>query len=207
MEEAAPSQIRRTPVDGYILALSWSPEHCRMRKNSPKNGLQCSGEYGDFGFILHGLWPEAKGPDYPQYCRTVGLISRKIVADNICMTPDVQLLQHEWAKHGSCMVRRPETYFSAASLLFNALEFPEMDRLSRAGDKVGGTPTNARKLAEAFAIVNDSVPAHAIRVKTNNKGWLEEVRICLDKKFLPRRCPAYNKGAADKAIVKIWRGA
>ena len=117
-------QVRRTATDGYILALSWSREFCKGREQDPAMRLQCSGEIGDFGFVLHGLWPEAKGPNYPQYCRSVGVLSRKVVADNICMTPSVQLLQHEWAKHGSCMARKPETYFGAAKLLFGAIEFP-----------------------------------------------------------------------------------
>lgn len=161
--------------------------------------LQCSGEIGDFGFVLHGLWPEAKGPNYPQYCRSVGVMSRKVVAENICMTPSVQLLQHEWAKHGSCMARKPETYFGAAKLLFGAIEFPDMDRLSR-------KPLSAAGLAGAFAEINEGLPANAIRVKTNNRGWLQEMRICLGKDMKPRRCPAFIPGAPDKAEVKIWRG-
>ena len=192
-------QVRRTATDGYILALSWSREYCKGRENDPAMRLQCSGEIGDFGFVLHGLWPEAKGPNYPQYCRSVGVLSRKVIADNICMTPSVQLLQHEWAKHGSCMARKPETYFGAAKLLFNAIEFPDMDRLSR-------KPLNAAGLAGAFAEINEGLPTNAIRVKTNDRGWLQEMRICLGKDMKPRRCPVFTQGATDKAEVKIWRG-
>ena len=161
--------------------------------------LQCSGEIGDFGFVLHGLWPDARGPNYPQYCRSVGVLSRKVIADNICMTPSVQLLQHAWAKHGSCMTRQPETYFAAAKLLFDALEFPDMDRLSR-------KPLTAADLADVFEDNNVGLPANTIHVKTNSRGWLQEVRICLGKDFKPRRCPGFIKGATDKAQVKIWRG-
>ena len=199
-----PNQIRRTTVDGYVLALSWSREHCKRRGNDARNLLQCNGKIGDFGFILHGLWPEAKGPNYPQYCRSVGVLPRKVVARNICMTPDVQLMQHEWAKHGSCMARKPEAYFGAARLMFNAIEFPDMDRLSRRYKK--GTPVNAAGLAEAFADINDGLPANALKVKANRRGWLEEVRVCLGKNFRPRRCPNFVKGAPAKAQVKIWRG-
>jgi ribonuclease T2 len=203
IEPQPPAEIRRTPVASYILALSWSPEYCRGRS---KNGLQCDGKIGDFGFILHGLWPEAKGPDYPQWCRTAGVLSRKLVADNICMTPSVQLLQHAWAKHGTCMARKPETYFGAAKLLFEAIDFPDMDRLSRQGSKPGEARLNAVGLAEAFATYNEGLPAGAVAVKTNERGWLQEVRICLDKKFKPQACPRFMRGASDKAEVKIWRG-
>jgi ribonuclease T2 len=204
IETQPPGEIRRTPVASYILALSWSPEHCRTRKNDPTSALQCGGKMGDFGFILHGLWPEGKGPDYPQWCRKAPLLSRKVIADNICMTPDVQLLQHEWAKHGTCMARTPETYFGAAKLLFEAIEFPDMDRLSRQGEKEG-TPINAGGLADAFATYNEGLPASAVKVQTNERGWLKEVRICLDKAFKPQACPRFVRGAPARAVVKIWR--
>lgn len=161
--------------------------------------LQCSGQIGDFGFVLHGLWPEAKGPNYPQYCRSVGVLPRKTIADNICMTPSVQLIQHEWAKHGTCMARNPDSYFGAARLLFGALQFPDMDRLSR-------KPLNVKRFTQVLTDTNEGLPAGAVRVKTNDRGWLQEVRICLGKNFKPRRCPAFVQGAPEKAEVKIWRG-
>ena len=196
--------VRRTPVDGYILALSWSREHCRGRENNPRDALQCGLSMGEFGFVLHGLWPEAKGPNYPQWCRRAELLPRKVVAQNICMTPSVQLLQHQWAKHGTCMARKPETYFGAARLLVDALEFPDMDRLSRQGE-TDGTLT-ASRLAEEFALNNEGLPETAIKVKSNRRGWLEEIQICLDSKFKPRACPAFIRGAPGSAQIKVWRG-
>ena len=203
-EYASPGEVRRAAVDGYTLALSWSREHCRGRENSPADALQCGKAMGEFGFVLHGLWPEAKGPDYPQWCRRAALLSRKLVAQNICMTPSVQLLQHEWAKHGTCMARKPETYFGAARLLFDSLEFPDMERLSRQGEKEG-TLTVAR-LKEEFALNNAGLGEKAIKVKANRRGWLEEVHLCLDRKFKPRACPAFARGAPDSVQHKIWRG-
>jgi ribonuclease T2 len=165
---------------------------------------QCSGDIGDFGFVLHGLWPEAKGPAYPQYCRNVGVLSRKVVAENICLSPSPQLIQHQWTKHGTCMAKTPEAYFGAAKLLFDAVEFPDMDRLSRQVER--GTPLTVSTLAATFAELNDGLPANAIRVNTNTKGWLQEIRICLGKDMKPRRCPDSAQGAAEKAVVKVWRG-
>jgi ribonuclease T2 len=103
------------------------------------------------------------------------------------------------------MTRRPESYFNAARILFYALEFPDMDRLSRRGEQ-DGTLT-AAKLTEEFALTNDGLPEAAIRVKTNRRGWLEEVHICLNRKFKPRTCPTFNRGVPANAQIRIWRGS
>lgn len=166
--------------------------------------FQCSGDIGDFGFILHGLWPEAKGPNYPQYCRAVGVLPRSVVANNICLSPSPQLLQHQWAKHGTCMAKSPEAYFAAARLLFGAIAFPDMARLSREPER--GTLLTAGTLITRIADLNEGLPTNAIAVKTNAKGWLKEVRICLGRDFKPRRCPAYTRMSPAKAQIKIWRG-
>ncbi len=160
-ETPQPSEVRRTPVARYILALSWSREHCKGREKAIGQNLQCGGKIGEFGFIVHGLWPEASGPGYPQWCRKAEPLSRKVIAENICMTPDVQLLQHEWAKHGTCMARKPETYFGAARLLFAAMTFPDMDRLSRQEQKEG-KPLTVAGLTDAFAANNEGLPADAL---------------------------------------------
>jgi ribonuclease T2 len=204
LEAAPPGAIRRSSIAGYSLALSWSREYCKGRQRSGSDALQCAGKIGEFGFILHGLWPEARGPNYPQWCRSTALLSPKIISQNICMMPSVQLQQHEWAKHGSCMVSRPETYFAASRLLFNAIEFPDMDRLSRQGEKSGSL--TASDLSAAFSKLNPGLPENAIRIKTGKRGWVKEVRICLNKKFRPIACSASADGARPKSQIKIWRG-
>jgi ribonuclease T2 len=206
LELAPRGEIRRASITGYVLALSWSPEFCRTRQRDPAEQIQCSGTTGDFGFIVHGLWPQGRGGNDPAWCRAEGVLSRQIIAAKICLAPSVQLLQHQWAKHGSCMARKPETYFGAAQLMFGAIDFPDMDRLSRQAEK-GGRALNVKALAEEFARFNEGLPAEAIAVDLNRRGWLQEIRICLAKNFRPTRCGPDTRKARGTDTVKIWRGS
>ncbi|GAB5480511.1 MAG: ribonuclease T(2) [Parasphingorhabdus sp.] len=191
---------RLTPISGYTLAMSWSPEFCRLRKDDRRHKSQCSGDDGSFGFILHGLWPDAQGASYPQWCRATKALPPAIVKRNFCMIPAPRLAARQWAKHGSCMAQRPETYFRISRIMFGAVEFPNMDRLSR-------KPLTAGALRNAFAAANDGLGSDMIRLKINQRGWLEEVRLCLGKSFRPRRCPRNMSAVGDDMPVKIWRGA
>ncbi|WP_109355349.1 ribonuclease T [Sphingorhabdus sp. EL138] len=194
------AELRRVrPVSGYTLAMSWSPEFCRLRKDDRRHKSQCSGDDGSFGFILHGLWPDAQGASYPQWCRATKALPPAIVKRNYCMMPSPRLMARQWSKHGTCMANRPETYFRISRIMFGAVEFPNMDRLSR-------KPLTAGALRDAFAAANDGLKADMIRLKVNRRGWLEEVRICLGKSFRPQRCPRSMRGLKDNRSIKIWRG-
>lgn len=190
---------RDLPVAGYTLALSWSPEYCRTRRTSPADRFQCGG--GDrFDFILHGLWPEGRGQAWPQYCRPAALLPDRLIRAHLCAMPSAQLMQHEYARHGTCANLAPDAYFRTATGLYGALRFPDMDALSRRHN------LSARQLAEAIAGANRGLDAAAIRIGTNRKGWLDEVRLCLDTAFQPQRCRAAAPGARPNDRVRIWRG-
>ncbi len=195
------AELRRVrPVSGYTLAMSWSPEFCRLNQKAARHKYQCGGDAGRFAFILHGLWPDAQGSSYPQWCRATKALSPAVLKRNFCMMPSTRLMATEWAKHGTCMTRRPETYFRIAKTMFAAVRYPNMDKLSR-------RPLTAGGLRTAIAAVNDGLGADMIRLKINRRGWLQEVRLCLGKSFRPRRCPASMQQVRDDRAVKIWRGA
>lgn len=202
-ESAPPGERRIAPVTSYVLALSWSPEFCRSRRGSPQHRLQCGGiaggGAGHFDFVLHGLWPETDGPRWPQWCRPVRPLSRRLIREHLCTTPSVQLIQREWAKHGSCATSNPGGYLRAGSIMYRAIRYPDMDALSRRGLTVG-------QFATAFAAANPGISANMLRVQTNGRGWLTEVRVCLARNFRPRRCPSYQRAAPDRARIRIWRG-
>src|SRR3546814_4423107 len=104
--------------------MSWSPQHCAdvRNPNGARDRFQCSGENGRFGWVLHGLWPETDGPGYPQWCRPAKIVPQPVLKQHLCMTPSAQLLQHEWAKHGTCMSPHPAAYFRSAAILFGRSE-------------------------------------------------------------------------------------
>lgn len=193
------SPVRRASVTGYTLALSWSPEFCRGREGRASDRRQCSGREGRFGMVVHGLWPE--GPrDWPQWCAPKVLPTTSDVRANLCLSPSTRLVARQWAKHGSCMARRPATYFKVTRILWGGLRMPDFDRVSREDGLTAGT------IRTRFVDANPGWKTAAVGVKLDSRGWLEELRLCYDKRFMPKACDRERRGARDEAEVKIWRG-
>ncbi|WP_174293057.1 ribonuclease T2 family protein [Sphingomonas bacterium] len=190
---------RLLPTGGYTLAVTWAPEYCHMPHNGASD-FEC-GQGNRFGFVLHGLWPDGVGKDWPQYCRSTPLLAPATIRANLCSTPSAQLLQHEWAKHGTCMAGLdPDSYFRRSTGLYAKLRYPDMAALSREQGLTVG------RLAEALAAANPGLPASAVRVTLNRLGWLDELWLCLDRQFAYERCRPDSGGAVTTAALKIWRG-
>ncbi|OYY89736.1 MAG: ribonuclease T [Sphingomonas sp. 28-66-16] len=189
---------RILPIGGYTLALTWAPQYCRSNSRQPSARFECRGG-NRFGFTLHGLWPDGVGPSWPQYCRDTGLVSPAVIRAHLCTTPSAQLIQHEWAKHGTCMADRPADYFQQSSRLFAGLRYPDMNALSR-------RPLTADQFAAAIARANPGIEPTMMRITATRQGWLDEIWLCLDKKLAFARCPNHQGGLAGNAAIKIWRG-
>lgn len=190
--------VRTPPIAGYKLSMSWSPQYC-SRVRSPKDArdrFQCSGDDGRFGWVLHGLWPETDTPDYPQWCRPAKIVPGPVLRKHMCMTPSAQLLQHEWAKHGTCMSPNPDAYFAAAAILFRVVRFPDMKVLA-------ATPQTAGSVRRAFAAVNRGIGERMISVSTDRDGWLNEVRFCLGPRMRPQQCKPFQRGLDDRRAVRV----
>ena len=188
---------RLLPIGGYTLSIIWSPEACHGGGDHGDN-LACRAG-NRFGFTLHGLWPDGEGRDWPQYCRPVALLPEPLIRKNLCATPSVQLQQHEYAKHGSCMNLPPENYFARSTGLYAKLRYPDMGALSARHGLTAG------QFAAAFARANPGMTADMMRLNVNKRGWLEEVWLCLDARLQYRRCPATQGGAAPGTAVKVER--
>lgn len=196
---SASQPARVVPIGGYTLAITWSPQYCRDHARDPGARFQC-GSANRFGFTLHGLWPDGIGAEWPQYCRRTTLLPAKLIRGMMCTTPSAQLIQHEWAKHGTCMAgTSPAQYFARSRGLYAQLRFPDMAALSRG-------PLTAGRFAAAMARANPGVDADMMRVTATRGGWLDEVWLCLDRRFRHARCAAHAGGAAPGSALKIWRG-
>src|SRR3546814_14891614 len=110
----------------------------------------------------------------------------------MCMTPSAQLLQHEWAKHGTCMSPHPAAYFRAAEILFGAVRFPDMTALVAKRQTAG-------LVRRAFASVNEGIAPEMIAVATDRQGWLDEVPLCLGPRARSQRRQPFQARAEGRA--------
>jgi ribonuclease T2 len=188
-------QARRVlPIGSYTLSLIWTPEQCRAGADSNGEGIDCNAARG---FVLHGLWPDGKGREWPQYCKPAAILPPATVKAHWCATPSAQLLQHEWAKHGTCMAGyTPDRYFGTAERLYRRLRAPAMTTLARLPN------LTVAQFSAAYVSAN-RLPAGSVRLNVNKRGWLQEVWVCLDTKFQARRCPVHQGGAAPDRKLRI----
>lgn len=186
---------RMLPIGGYTLALHWSPQLCRQP--GADDDLRCR-RGNRFGFTLHGLWADGVGKSWPQYCAPAPLLSDAVVRANICVIPSAQLLQHEYAKHGTCTGRAPADYFAVSAGLYRKLHYPDMDGLMRRGWMMAG------QFAAAFARANPGLEPEMIRLTADRQDWLQEVWICLDTKLRYRRCPAQQGVLSRTHMIRVF---
>lgn len=187
---------RILPIGSYTLALSWSPQYCSTAKGG-RSAIQCGGRNGRFGFTLHGLWPDGFGKKWPQYCRAADLVPRHVIRQNLCVTPSVQLIQHEWAKHGTCMTTRPERYFNLSRAFYKAIRYPDMAALAQTKTLTVG------EFAQAFARANRGLRPDMLRVTTTRDNWLSEVWLCMDRAMKFARCPRHQGSAPSTSDLRI----
>ena len=201
LSQPSQAQPRRVmPIRSYTLALSWSPEYCA--RGSDAGSFQCSQRGNNrFGFVLHGLWPNGAGNSWPQYCRPAQRLTPAILRANLCATPSVDLLQHEWAKHGTCMRGPPKAYFDKARGLYGRLRFPDMVALAR--DEALTVATFKHALIAANAREKPVLPKQSVRVRLTRQGWLDEVQICFDQRMTYTACAPQSQDVAPGQSMRI----
>ncbi|WP_269715151.1 ribonuclease T2 family protein [Caulobacter sp. NIBR2454] len=181
--------VRDQPVAHNLLALSWAPEW--KRSNPPEHGAR----HGDFGFTLHGLWPNGAGKRHPRYCADAGPIDAETVRGMYCRMPSPGLLQHEWAAHGTCGWTSPADYFAVAARLYDSVKTPRLEQIP--ADQL-----TAGRVRSEFTALNPWLKREMIVVRIDGERRLGDVRLCYDLKFQPEACPG-GLGAADDVLLRL----
>jgi ribonuclease T2 len=190
MEHVRPDEVvADRPILFHMLAVTWMPETCRTGGDG-QGELAC--ETNRFGWTLHGLWPNSDGRPYPRYCRAATRVAPQTIRAELCRTPSVDLVQHEWAAHGTCGWETPEAYFQQSAAMYDKLVRPDPLASRTAG-----------QLRDAFARANPGLPRDAVYVATTEGDRLREVRICNDLSFNPRPCPGGQVGAPDGTMLTV----
>lgn len=168
--------------DYYVLSLSWSPNWCALEGDA-NNSAQCT-EDRNFGWILHGLWPQYES-GWPSFCRTAERDpSRSETAAMADIMGTSGLAWHQWKKHGRCSGLSSKTYFDLSRMAYLAVQRPDILRnLTR------NVTLPATLIEKAFLKTNPDWQADMLTI-TCRDGHIQEARLCLTKDLTPRPCGA-----------------
>lgn len=168
--------------DYYVLALSWSPNWCKLEGDS-KGSEQCKAGRG-LGWVLHGLWPQYER-GWPSYCRSVyreaTRSETKAMADIMGTSGSAW---YQWKKHGRCAGLSAPDYFTTARKAYDLVRRPEV--LRKLSDTVR---LPAGVIEDAFLQDNPAMTDDMITI-TCRDNHIQEARICLDKSLSLRPCGA-----------------
>jgi ribonuclease T2 len=164
--------------DYYLLNLSWAPEFCSTHTGQVSSS-ECDPAH-HFGFVVHGLWPENNDGSYPQDCGSSSPVSQSIVQHMVTIMPNRGLIQHEWAKHGTCTNLNAQDYFNQIESAFHRVQIPPEYR--NPSSPVTASPA---EVEQKFAQANNA-PAGAFRVVCSQSEL--DVEACLTKDLRFRQC-------------------
>lgn len=171
---------RAGDFDYYVLSLSWSPTWCAVEGDA-RNADQCDPQH-DYGWILHGLWPQNER-GWPSYCRTPHKdASRGQTRGMRDIMASGGLAWHQWKKHGRCSGLSAGDYFETSRRAYGSVVRPSVFRKLKDPVKLP-----AKVVEEAFLKENPDLSANMLTVTCRDRR-IQEVRICLNKDLQPRRC-------------------
>lgn len=162
--------------DLYVLSLSWAQGYCDITAHP--DPAECARVKG---FLLHGLWPQLNGGDWPSDCSSQALPkAERKRSQGIYASPS--LITHEWSKHGTCSGLAPGAYFDLTRADVAKVQVPAAYRTAR---KIPAGQGDA--LRQAFVAANPGMTASGVRVVTA-RGEITEVDVCLTKDGAFRAC-------------------
>lgn len=180
--------------DFYVLALSWTPTHCKLN-NDRADRQQCGSR--PFGFTVHGLWPQFnKG--YPEFCQSAqSYVPRSIVSQLSAIMPSAGLIGYQWRKHGSCTGLTQAAYFETLKAAYNNITIPANLR-----DLTKAQNVNPQQIKNAFLRANSQMNADGIAV-TCKKNHLQEIRICMTKDLKFTQCKQLANNSCKSRSVAM----
>jgi ribonuclease T2 len=144
--------------------------------------------------VVHGLWPQNNDGSYPVFCSHRR--GPKHPEQNLDITPDLSLLEHEWTKHGTCTTLPPDEFFAAEHMAFHSLTIP--DFFKNLDHEVLLKPA---EILGMFAKANPSFPEGSIVLSCGNNR-LTAIEACLAKDDLkPIACQGLRGCRAQ--VVRI----
>lgn len=171
---------RAGDFDYYVLSLSWSPNWCALEGDA-RGADQCDDRH-DYGWTLHGLWPQNER-GWPSYCHTS---QRDASRGQTKAMTDVMgsggLAWHQWKKHGRCSGLSAAAYFDTARRAYASITRPSVFR-----KLVDPVKLPAKVIEEAFLKANPDLGPDMVTVTCKNRR-IQEVRVCLNKGLEPRNC-------------------
>ena len=166
--------------DYYVLALSWSPNWCALEGDA-KGAEQCDARE-EFGWVLHGLWPQYHR-GWPSFCQTVERApSRRMTRDMSDIMGSSGLAWYQWRKHGTCTGLSASQYYELSREAYASVTRPEVLRKL---DKPVQLPASV--IEQAFLRDNPSLSEDTLTI-TCRAGHIQEARICLSKELDPVPC-------------------
>ena len=185
---SATAQHKSEPgkFDFYLMNLSWSPEFCSIQGTSP----ECAAKPG---FILHGLWAQNNDGSYPVFCSEEHGPAKP--SENLDLTPDLSLLDHEWAKHGTCSAVGPQRFFAMEREAYHSLKIPA--EFTHVDHEISLTPD---KILGLFYEANPTFPQGSILLSCG-RNHLTAIEACLSKDLKPIACQGLRTCHANS--VKI----
>ena len=168
--------------DYYVMALSWSPNWCALEGDT-RGAAQCDAST-DFGWVLHGLWPQYEA-GWPQDCRTV---EREPNRSETAAMADIMgtsgLAWYQWNKHGVCSGLSAVNYYALAREAYGRVVRPEVFMQL---DRTISLPASV--VEAAFLRDNPGLGRDQITV-TCRSGHIQEARICFTLSLEFRSCGA-----------------
>ena len=171
---------RAGAFDYYVLSLSWSPTWCAL-EGDDRNSPQCDAR-ADFGWVLHGLWPQYHR-GWPSFCPTTERPpSRAMTRDMSDIMGTSGLAWYQWNKHGVCSGLSAQDYFATARRAFEQVNRPDVFRRL---EKPVRLP--AAVVEEAFLKANPGLEPDMLTI-TCKAGRIQEARLCLSRDLTPVPC-------------------